>query len=176
LTAAAQLLDERGFAAMTMEGLLDAGGIAKRTLYRWWPSKSAVVAEAIIAGFVAVPNITVPAGADVWNDLGIWLVEVAESVRGPYGEVLRAASEIGAGDASLGQSLNQTFAVPARANLRERLLIGVHAGQISPDADLDATIDLFMAVITFVGLTREDVGRIPAVLRVIRSGIEPSPQ
>jgi AcrR family transcriptional regulator len=173
LTAAARQLDERGFTAMTMEGLLADGGIAKRTLYRWWPSKSAVVAEAIIAGFVTVPSIAVPEGSDVWKDLGAWLVEVAETVRGSYGEVLRAASEIGAGDAALGQSLNQTFAEPARANLRDRLLVAVHAGQISSNADLDATIDVFMAIIAFVGVAREDVGRIPAVLRVIRSGIEP---
>ena len=43
--------------------------------------------------------------------------------------------------------------------------------QITPEADLDAVIDLLMAMIVFVGVSRDDIDRIPATLRIIRSGI-----
>ena len=47
----------------------------------------------------------------------------------------------------------------------------VHSGQLSPSADLEATIDLLMAIIVFVGTTRQDVARIPAVVAVLRHGV-----
>ena len=173
LTAAADQLAAKGFTAMTMEGILAETGVAKRTLYRWWPSKSSVIAEAILTGFIPVPDNEILHTDDVWHDLDVWLQTVAIAIRGPYGEVLRAASSISADDPALGRSLADAFATPARANVIARLEAAADHGQISTQADLGAVVDLLMAIITFVGITRDDVDRIPAALRVIRSGIEP---
>jgi AcrR family transcriptional regulator len=172
LTAASRQLEKIGFAAMTMEGILADTGIAKRTLYRWWPNKAAVVAEAILDGFVPVPENRLAHTGDVWDDLGQWLENVAVSVRGPYGEVLRAATAIGATDAALGESLTNAFARPARTDVIERLQAAAERGQVSDHADLDSVVDLLMAIIVYVGVSRADVARIPGALGIIRSGIE----
>ena len=172
LSAASRQLEDAGYAAMTMEGILADSGIAKRTLYRWWPSKAAVVAEAILDGFVSVPENRIAHTDDVWDDLGHWLEAVAVSVRGSYGEVLRAATAIGATDAALGESLTNAFARPARADVIARLQAAAEHGQVSEEADLDAVVDLLMAIIVYVGVSRDDVTRIPAALGVIRSGVE----
>lgn len=173
LTAASNQLASKGFSAMTMEGILAETGVAKRTLYRWWPSKSSVVAEAIVGGFIQVPDNKILHTADIWQDLTSWLQTVAIAIRGPYGEVLRAAAAISADDPALGESLSEAFAVPARANLIERLQSAANQGQISVQSNLGAVTDLLMAIITFVGITRDDVDRIGAALEVIRSGIAP---
>src|ERR1700742_2928855 len=39
LHAADDLLAERGFAGVTIEGIAARAGVAKQTIYRWWPSK-----------------------------------------------------------------------------------------------------------------------------------------
>ena len=172
LTAASRQLENIGYAAMTMEGILADTGIAKRTLYRWWPNKAAVVAEAILDGFVSVPENRLAHTSDVWDDLARWLENVAVSVRGSYGEVLRAATAIGATDAALGESLTNAFARPARADVIERLEAAAERGQVSQHADLDAVVDLLMAIIVYIGVSRDDAARIPGALGIIRSGIE----
>jgi len=156
---------------MTMEGIVADTGVAKRTLYRWWPSKAAVIGEAILAGFIPVPEYRIEHTTDVWADLSTWLHQAAMSVRGPYGEVLRAAAAIGAEDATLGESMSTGFATPARANLLERFEAGVADGQLAADADFEAVVDVLMAMVLFVGINREDTGRIEAALSIIRSGI-----
>ena len=171
LTVAAALFRERGYDALTMDGVVAGSGVAKRTLYRWWPTKSAVVADAILGGFLPVPGNPIPHTKDVWVDLSVWLGLVSVAMRGPYGEVLRASTAISATDPVLGARLAEAFARPAQAEMHARLSDAVRSGQISTDADLGATIDLLMAIIVYVGTSRADVVRIPAVIAVLRSGI-----
>jgi AcrR family transcriptional regulator len=156
---------------MTMEGIISDTGVAKRTLYRWWPSKTSVVGEAILAGFIPVPDSQIEHTADLWADLSGWLHQASISVRGPYGEVLRAAAAIGAADMHLGDSMSAAFAAPARANLMERFRRGVEDGQIFAEANFEAAVDVLMAMVLFIGINRDDTGRLEATLSLIRSGI-----
>jgi len=45
LDAADDLLVERGFAGVTMEGIATKAGVAKQTIYRWWKSKVDVLLD-----------------------------------------------------------------------------------------------------------------------------------
>lgn len=168
---AATLFAEVGYDAMTMDGVVARSGVAKRTLYRWWPAKSAVVADAILGGYLDVPRNPVPHTGDVWVDIGTWLDLVSVSMRGPYGEVMRTATAISATDPGLATQLTEAFASPALKDIRARLDEAVQAGHISQTADLDATIDLLLGIIVYMGTSRQEVSRIPAVIAVIRSGI-----
>jgi AcrR family transcriptional regulator len=171
LTVAAALFTERGYDALTMEGIVTRSGVAKRTLYRWWPTKSAVAADAILGGFLDVPRNPVPHTDDVWADIASWLSTVALAMQGPYGEVMRASTAIGATEPALGVQLGEAFAQPAVTDIHARLLEAVRAGQVSPAADLGATVDLLMAIIVYVGTSRLEVERISATVDVVRSGI-----
>lgn len=171
LTITAAQFVERGYDAVTMDGIVAESGVAKRTLYRWWPTKSAVVADAILDGYIEVPRNPVPHTSDVWVDLEAWLEKVATAIRGPYGEVLRTSTAISATDPQLGAKLAATFGAPAISDVSVRLDEAVRDGQIAATADLSATVDILMSIITFVGTTRQDVSRISAVVAVIRSGV-----
>ena len=48
LEAADNLLVERGFAGVTMEGIAAAAGVAKQTIYRCWKSKTDVLMDAFL--------------------------------------------------------------------------------------------------------------------------------
>src|ERR1700759_1105547 len=48
LHAADDLLEERGFAGVTIEGIAARAGVAKQTIYRWWPSKVDVLLETLV--------------------------------------------------------------------------------------------------------------------------------
>lgn len=45
LDAATALLDEKGIAGVTFEGIARRAGASKPTLYRWWPSRIALLLE-----------------------------------------------------------------------------------------------------------------------------------
>jgi len=171
LTVAAAQLATIGFDAMTMEGLLEASGIAKRTLYRWWPTKSAVISDALLGGFLDVPQNDIPRTPDVWADLSTWLERAAVAMKGPYGEVLRTSVAISATDLSLAATLNEQYTMPARSDITERLSIAVIDGQVAGTANLEVIADLLLAVIAYAGLTRADTGQLPAVLQTLRVGI-----
>ena len=47
LHAADDLLVERSFSGVTIEGIAAGAGVAKRTIYRWWPSKVAVLLDTL---------------------------------------------------------------------------------------------------------------------------------
>lgn len=59
LTAAATLLEEVGYANLTIQAIAERARVSNKTIYRWWPNKAAVVMEAFAeatADIVAVPN------------------------------------------------------------------------------------------------------------------------
>lgn len=47
LPATLSVLAERGFADFTMEGVAEAAGVSKSTLYRHWPTKLSLLSEAL---------------------------------------------------------------------------------------------------------------------------------
>src|ERR1700749_36574 len=48
LNAADDLLVERGYAGVTIEGIAARAGVAKQTIYRWWPSKVDILLDTLI--------------------------------------------------------------------------------------------------------------------------------
>ncbi|BCJ39472.1 TetR family transcriptional regulator [Actinoplanes ianthinogenes] len=48
LDATLRLLAERGFEKLTIEGVAERSGVNKTTIYRWWPSKAALLGAALI--------------------------------------------------------------------------------------------------------------------------------
>lgn len=57
LMAAADLVENKGYAATTMEAIAKQAGAGKMTLYRWWPSKASLFAE-------VYENLVTPASLD----------------------------------------------------------------------------------------------------------------
>ncbi|HEX4093950.1 MAG TPA: helix-turn-helix domain-containing protein, partial [Trebonia sp.] len=59
LHAADDLLVERGFGGVTIEGIAARAGVAKQTIYRWWPSKVDILLDTLIddaARHLAIPD------------------------------------------------------------------------------------------------------------------------
>ena len=61
LPAALLVLAERGFANFTMEGVAEAAGVAKSTVYRYWPTKLALLRDAL-EGLNRQPDAEIQAG------------------------------------------------------------------------------------------------------------------
>lgn len=59
LAAARDVLSGQGYPALTIEAVAAAAGVGKSTIYRWWPSKEALVADALAEIFRAdeIPDL-----------------------------------------------------------------------------------------------------------------------
>src|SRR5687768_4995339 len=49
LAAALDQVAEVGYAKLSIEGIAGAAGVGKQTIYRWWPSKGAVLLDSLLA-------------------------------------------------------------------------------------------------------------------------------
>ncbi len=140
LAATQRLLLERGYRELTIEGIAARAGVGKQTIYRWWPSKAALVLEAYLAGQEAVeqPPPARSTREDVRGLLG-WLMAVLAEPTG--GRVVAGL----VGDLQHDPDLVEGFhrdVVPAR---REAMLAalerGRERGEVRADADLELAVD-----------------------------------
>src|SRR3954453_24161803 len=75
LDAAKGLLEEHGFAAISVDQIAKRAGVGKQTIYRWWPNKAGVVLEA--HGEQAAAHVPVPDTGSIRGDLR----RIAEDLR-----------------------------------------------------------------------------------------------
>jgi AcrR family transcriptional regulator len=62
LDATRALVEEGGYAAATIEAISARAGVAKTTIYRWWPSRAALVVELLMD--MASKAVPPPAGPE----------------------------------------------------------------------------------------------------------------
>lgn len=89
LNAADDLLVERGFTALTIEGIAQRAGVAKQTIYRWWKSKVDILLDTLVDD--AREALAWQDGTgDAGEDLKTHLRSVADFFQEPSGQVLQA--------------------------------------------------------------------------------------
>ena len=156
LRAALDLAVEGGLARMTMEGIAAPSGVGKATIYRRWPTKEALVADALRS---VVATIEAPDTGSVRDDfLGLAAQATQTNAPGALRLMPRLMSEA-AEDPELLAACQAVLVEPRRAQLREVLRRGVERGELRADLDLELAID---------GL----IG--PIVYRVLISGGDPA--
>ncbi|MEU2929263.1 TetR/AcrR family transcriptional regulator C-terminal ligand-binding domain-containing protein [Streptomyces sp. NPDC007251] len=144
LTAALDLLADADGAPVTVETIARAAGVGKQTLYRWWPSKGAVLLDALLdraAQDVPAPD-TGSLGADL-RELAVATFEAAQ--RAPSGPALRTLVREAARDAHLAELMRE-FTQSRRAAVRAVLERGRERGELAADRDLDLLVDQFYGV------------------------------
>ena len=140
LNATVDLLRSGGLGSLTIDAIAQAAGVGRQTIYRWWPSKGAMLAEAM--GLQAV-NIVPPrdSGSFETDLVAFW----ADSFRGLEDPgVARGVRDLAAAaqhDEHVAEAL-AGFTAQRRAALRAVLQRGVGQGCLSPRADLDLLVDL----------------------------------
>src|SRR6266699_2304041 len=85
LTAAVDLLAERGLAAMSIEEVAARAGVGKTTIYRRWPSKGLLALDAFVTSFreeQPLPDTGTLRG-DLLAALHAWVRAVTQTPMGP---------------------------------------------------------------------------------------------
>ncbi|WP_190819025.1 TetR/AcrR family transcriptional regulator [Saccharopolyspora pogona] len=148
LTAARELIGEVGYAKLTIEAIAARAGVGKQTIYRWWPSKGAVVFDSllVLSERDDGEGIVLPDTGDVEADLKTVLRATAAEFADPEFEApIRALNTEIINDPELAAIYREKMEAPVREAKKERLRSAQHAGQLAADADLDLVLEVLYA-------------------------------
>ncbi|MEU5266403.1 TetR/AcrR family transcriptional regulator [Amycolatopsis sp. NPDC021455] len=151
LHAADDLLAEQGFAALTVEAIARQAGVAKQTIYRWWPSKVEILLDTLVedsAEDVPIPDSPTADG-------------IRDYLRGftrflshdPAGKVLLALLAQAEHDPGAAVGFQERYLRPRRERERELIARATEAGEISPRLGPDAAMDALLGPIVYGALT-----------------------
>jgi AcrR family transcriptional regulator len=133
LHAADDLLVERGFAALTVEGIANRAGVAKQTIYRWWKSKVDILLDTLADDAREALEWRADEGGAEEN-LKAHLRRAADFFQEPAGQVFQALLGHAQLDKDAAVSLREGFL----REQRERDVAGLRSLLAR---DLDRTLD-----------------------------------
>src|SRR5664279_3533467 len=143
LDAALALLRADGYGAMTIERIAARAGVGKQTIYRWWPSKGAVVFEALLEDLRV--SLTFDDTGDLRADLTTQVTSLSRIFASPDGRHMAALIGGAQGDPDLAQALLEHWVRPRRRYAMAFLQQAKDRGQLRPDLDLEVGIDVIWA-------------------------------
>ena len=152
LHAADDLLVERGFGGVTVEGIAARAGVAKQTIYRWWPSKGDILLDTLIDD--ASRQLAIPETASAVENARRYLRNLARFLsRDPAGQVLLALIGEAQHDHAMAATFRQRYLDPQRDAEREMLRRGITSGELAADLEVDAALDALLGPIFYRALT-----------------------
>ncbi|WP_326708177.1 TetR/AcrR family transcriptional regulator [Streptomyces sp. NBC_01474] len=139
LDAALRLLADADGAPVTVETIAREAGVGKQTLYRWWPSKGAVLLDALTDR--AEQDVPAPDTGSLRDDLRAVVAATFEGASAPpTAPALRTLAREAARDPHLADLMRE-FTGARRAALREVLERGRERGELPKGRDLDLMVD-----------------------------------
>ncbi|MEF2529548.1 MULTISPECIES: TetR/AcrR family transcriptional regulator [Streptomyces] len=159
LDAALALVGEVGYNRLTVEAIAARAGVGKQTIYRWWPSKAAVLLDASLAlsgeaadggGWTGFPD-TGDLAADLKTVMRATVDELSDE---KYAAPARALAAAGATDPDLGARFTEQLLEPQLALYEERLRSAREAGHIHPGTDLRVAVEMLVGPLTYRWLLR----------------------
>jgi AcrR family transcriptional regulator len=159
LQAVDDLLAERGFAGVTIEGIAAAAGVAKQTIYRWWDSKTDILMDALLTD--AAEHLTPADRGDLGDDLRDYLARLADFLTSSDpGAVCRALIGQAQHDPVFAAVFRSRFLSAQRDRDRLPLDRAIARGQLPPGTDVPADVDQLVGPVYYrVLVTGEPVGR-----------------
>ncbi|MFJ4895738.1 TetR/AcrR family transcriptional regulator [Streptomyces sp. NPDC088788] len=153
LHAADDLLVEHGFRGLTVEAIARQAGVAKQTIYRWWPSKVTILLDTLVED--TNKNLPVPAEKPTVDSIRCYLHEFARFLtENAAGRVWLALIAEAQHDPKTSDALQDRFLGPRRTQELDMLSGAIGRGEISPKLSPDAALDAVMGPIVYCALTR----------------------
>jgi AcrR family transcriptional regulator len=147
LDAAFRLLSAPRLETLTIDAIAAEAGVGRQTIYRWWPSKGAVLADALAHyARVVVPERDT---GSFTGDLAAFLIDSFAGLGNEgYADRLRQIVAEAQRDEHVARVLADFTAV-RRGALRALLERGRAAGELAAEADLDMLVDMAYGVLYY---------------------------
>lgn len=148
LDASLSLIGEGGYASVSIEAIARQAGVGKHTIYRWWPSKGAVVLEAATESLD--PVVAFPDTGDVVADLRVQLMAILEVITTTgFGPAYRGVIADGQSDPDLLRAVFDQIIEPNITTFGARLAVAQERGEVRADADVQTLRDVLYGTIEY---------------------------
>lgn len=136
VTATRELLLERGFDGLTIEAVAARAGVGKQTIYRWWPTRPALVADVMLEDADKILTSVEHTG-DLASDLVAWVRKLTATLTTARGSaMLRTLTVACMEHEDTAVRLRAGFSLPLHDSVRTRLLAeGIDASTAESAAD-----------------------------------------
>jgi len=154
LRSTLKLLGENGFSDLTIESVAAHAGVGKTTVYRWWPNKAALIADAFASS--TSRTLHFPDTGSVYTDLSQQMRQVVKIFRSRRGRIVSAMLGGGQSDRDLIAAFRERFLWPRRREAYATLRQAIQRGELRDDVDLDLLLDSLYGPIYMRFLIRHD--------------------
>ena len=172
LSAAVDLLGEVGYARLTMEQVAERAGVGKASLYLRWPSKVALVAEAIRHRSGAVPEV--PDTGSLPEDMLLFLRALLRSRSAAPRAVAAISGEV-ASNPELRQAWRRGLAGTLTDCVRTIVGRAVDRGELPATSDVELLSVLPLALLQHLSLEHERRPDDEVVARIVDQFYTPTP-
>lgn len=129
-----------GFRALTVEAVSAKTGIAKTSIYRRWPNKTAMVMDAF--AFRIGPHISFPKQNNPLENIRQQMLSLAKAFRGPAGTMVKALLAEAQFDQELAKAFLKYWLLPRREAATAALQDAIQSGQLRSDLSIPETLDV----------------------------------
>jgi AcrR family transcriptional regulator len=133
------LREDGGFPELSIEAVAADANVGKTTVYRWWPTKAALVADAFSAS--ADEELRFPNTGSVQRDMSLQMRRLIRIFRSRRGKVVAALLAGGQSDPELIEAFRERFLWPRRRQAYQTLRRGIDRGELPDGCDFDLILD-----------------------------------
>jgi AcrR family transcriptional regulator len=153
LRSTLKLLQANGFPDLSIEAIANDADAGKATVYRWWPTKAALVADAFTCS--SREELRFPDCGSVRKDVSTQMKHLVRILRGRRGRIVAALIGGGQSDPELIKAFRERFMMPRRLEAYETLRRAIDRGELRADIDMDALLDTLYGAIYMRFLIRQ---------------------
>src|SRR4051794_16110848 len=147
LEAALESIEELGFVSTTTDIIAERAGASKATIYRWWPTKAALLAEALREA--VAQELPFPYTGDLAGDIHRQLLNFMHLLNGRLGRAFKAFVGAAQSDPEMAAAFLSVWVKPRRAEAKAVLERHKQDGHLSGEVDLDLLLDVLYGPMYF---------------------------
>jgi AcrR family transcriptional regulator len=143
LDAVSELLKEKPARDLTMDAVAKRAGVGKPTLYKWWPSKAALIMAMFHDRFNVI--VEVPEATSAEEALRTRVKHLVAQCNGLFGKVVADLIAEGQADPSILKELYESHIRPRRASTVADIECGIASGEFVAGTDPELLLDAIVA-------------------------------
>ncbi|MDX6262378.1 MAG: hypothetical protein QOH84_4066 [Kribbellaceae bacterium] len=164
LGATTELLAEGGLPAATVDAISARSGVSKATIYKHWPCRTAIAAEAF--GKQMAAAIPLPDKGNTADDLAEQVRRVSAFYAGPQGTIFAQLLAASVSDPAASPYFREYFLDKRREAVGELWRRALERGEVKPEISAETATDVLFGPLIFrlmtghATLTREEADKI----------------
>ena len=154
MDAVSALLEKTSARDLTMEAVARQAGVGKPTLYKWWPSKSALILAMFHERAARRPESAAVVGSTAEQAIRRRVRGIIKEFNGPFGRVLADLIAEGQSEPALLQELYEQHMLSRRTAILADVEQGKATGEFAADTNPEALIDAIIGALYYRLLVR----------------------